>query len=963
MKKSPINIALERIEECHRSRSALTALDLSGLGLDTIPEEAFDLTWLETLDCNDNQISDLSGLRHLPQLRVLNCNLNQVSDLSALRHVPQLQTLECSSNPISDLSALRHVPQLQALYCWSNQISDLSALRHVPQLQTLDCSSNPISDLSALRHVPQLQALDCSSNQISDLSALRHVPQLQTLYCSSNQISDLSALRHVPQLQALNCLGNQISDLSALRQVPQLQTLYCLGNQISDLSALRHVPQLQTLDCSDNQISDLSALRHVPQLQTLDCNHNQINDLAPIYDLVMSGQLQTLCLYANPVAGIPPVILGNSVFDNCFESLRNYWLDLAEGASKQQQFKVQLIGNGRVGKTTLAYALKHKQPPNEAFEETHGIVLDEIQQTLDGEEQPITLQLWDFGGQEIYHATHRLFLSDDCLYLLVWAEATEEHPDEAQHPVSYWLELIHDLGKNSPIILVKNQIDRADQLPTRPPQLTADMPGVAQIRQEVKISAKKDQGMPALRGAIESILEELKPRICLELPNSWLQVQAQLKQLKQETLPFAHFEQLCVQAGVSDPAWFVKYLHNTGVLFYHRDAFQDQIILDQNWIITAVYRVFAPKGCRKSIQNQHGRFDGHFTSFIWPEADAVECQIYLNFMRNCGICYEPHYWENYLSGTSFAEREFIIPALLPQKSKIEAAWTHQADDWRLVIEYPFLHRSIIERLILRLGETYDSEAWRMGIFCETEFGKVLLNCQHTQPDGETSHAGQLQFQLRAQQAMSLVQVLRKLVKETSPHPRYQEFLQQGQQAELEKLPPLNEEDHAPHSRLNVIKPQKNIKLFISYSRVDHSHKLTLEKHLRLIQSDLLKQGIELDVWSDKRMLAGDPVNEQILPKLRHADMIVLLVSPDFLDPERYSCRVELPIALERHEKAGVPVIPVLVRHTENWYKNLGHLTVATQENTKALEDWPSKDKFWGSVQRGIHKQLESLGTT
>ncbi|PID49971.1 MAG: hypothetical protein CR991_03995 [Proteobacteria bacterium] len=916
MKKSPINIALERIEECHRSRSALTALDLSGLGLDTIPEEVFDLTWLEALDCNHNQISDLSGLRHLPQLRVLNCSGNQVSDLSALRHVPQLQTLDCLSN----------------------QISDLSVLRHVPQLQTLDCSSNPISDLSALRHVPQLQ----------------------TLYY--NHISDLSALRHMPLLQALHCNFNQINDLSALSHVPQLQTLNCGGNQINDLNALRHVPQLQTLGCSYNQISDLSALRHVPQLQTLDCNHNQINDLAPIYDLVISGQLQTLYLHANPIAGIPPIILGNN-YNNCSESLRNYWLDLVEGASKQQQFKVQLIGNGRVGKTTLAYALKHKQPPNEAFEETHGIVLDEIQQTLDGEEQPITLQLWDFGGQEIYHATHRLFLSDDCLYLLVWAEATEEHPDEAQHPVSYWLELIHDLGKNSPIILVKNQIDRADQLPTRPPQLTADMPGVAQIRQEVKISAKKDQGMPALRGAIESILEELKPRICLELPNSWLQVQAQLKQLKQETLPFAHFEQLCVQAGVSDPAWFVKYLHNTGVLFYHRDAFQDQIILDQNWIITAVYRVFDPKGCRKSIENQQGRFDGHFTSFIWPEAGAVERQIYLNFMRNCGICYEPHYRENYLSGTSFAEREFIIPALLPQKSKIEAAWTHQADDWRLVIEYPFLHRSIIERLILRLGETYDSEAWRMGIFCETEFGKVLLNCQHTQPDGETSHAGQLQFQLRAQQAMSLVQVLRKLVKETSPHPRYQEFLQQGQQAELEKLPPLNEEDHAPHSRLNVIKPQKNIKLFISYSRVDHTHKLTLEKHLRLIQSDLLKQGIELDVWSDKRMLAGDPVNEQILPKLRHADMIVLLVSPDFLDPERYSCRVELPIALERHEKADVPVIPVLVRHTENWYKNLGHLTVATQENTKALEDWPSKDKFWGSVQRGIHKQLESLGTT
>ncbi len=193
-------------------------------------------------------------------------------------------------------------------------------------------------------------------------------------------------------------------------------------------------------------------------------------------------------------------------YDDCLENLRNYWQDLAKGTERQQQLKVQLVGNGRVGKTTLAYALEHKRAPSEPFKSTHGIVIKEIQQALDGEDEPVTLQLWDFGGQEIYHATHRLFLSDDCLYLLLWAEETEEHPDETRHPVSYWLELIHDLGTNSPVILVKNQIDRSDSLPTRPPELTEDVPGVNQIRQEfVKISAMQYQGMHTLRGAIEAV--------------------------------------------------------------------------------------------------------------------------------------------------------------------------------------------------------------------------------------------------------------------------------------------------------------------------------------------------------------------------------------------------------------------------------------------------------------------------
>jgi internalin A len=261
---------------------------------------------------------------------------------------------------------------------------------------------------------------------------------------------------------------------------------------------------LQSLDCSNNQINNLT-LSNLPQLQALDCSDNQISHLKPIYNFVISEQLKNLQAYGNPVCDIPAGILGNGwVDDDCLENLKNYWQDLANGSERQQQLKVQLVGNGRVGKTTLAYALEHKYAPNEPFKSTHGIVIKELQQPLDGEDNPVTLQLWDFGGQEIYHATHRLFLSDNCLYLLLWAEETEDHLDETRHPVSYWLELIHDLAPNSQVIIVKNQIDRSDRLPTRPAELTEDMPGVKQIRQEVKISAMQYRGMPTLRGAIES---------------------------------------------------------------------------------------------------------------------------------------------------------------------------------------------------------------------------------------------------------------------------------------------------------------------------------------------------------------------------------------------------------------------------------------------------------------------------
>ena len=816
---TPLEIAQQRIDECRRTRS--TTLDLSELGLETIPEAVFELTWLEKLD-------------------VLGLGLGKI------REIPL---------------AIRQLTALTAFDCSGNQIRDLSPLSHLLNLQSLDCSSNPITDLA-------------------------------------------------PISQLLN---------------------------------------LQSLSCRNNQISDLSPISHLLNLQSLSCRNNQISDLSPIQNMVLSEQLETLYLYGNPICGMPAALLGSDEYETCEENLRNYWLDLAQGAEKQRQLKLQLVGNGRVGKTTLAYALEHKRAPHEPFASTHGIVIKEIQQTVEGEDAPVTLQLWDFGGQEIYHATHRLFLADDCLYLLLWAEATEEHPDETRHPVSYWLELIHDLAPNSPVILVKNQIDRADRLPERPLELHEDLPGVSQIHTAVKVSAMQYRGMPTLRGAIESVLEELRHRVCLELPSSWLAVQRALIPLReQKTIPFAHFQQLCIKAGVNHAEWFADYLHKTGVLFYRRGAFQDQIILDQNWAINAVYRVFDPKGYRSFIEQMRGRFKGEFTRIFWAEVQDTEREIYLAFMRNCGICYEPYY----LKSKPFAEREFIIPALLPPSSTAEAVWGTHPNDWQLDIEYPFLHRSIIERVILHLGETYNGEPWRTGIFCQTDAGQLLLTCVYA--DKQQSAQGCLRFRLRGEQLAPLVYALRKLIQEVSPHRRYREFLSKAG-ADREPLPELEDDDTHNTQRLeDTHSADKPINIFISYSKEDESYLKPLKTRL-----DNIKRSFSLNYWSDHHLQAGGKVHQDILRALETADIVLLIVSPDFIATD-YCFDIEVQKALQLYEQGKNTVIPIIIRETLDWVNyNIGQLT-ALPTKGKPLEDWQSADKFWTNVQQGIRERVAEL---
>ncbi len=614
---------------------------------------------------------------------------------------------------------------------------------------------------------------------------------------------------------------------------------------------------------------------------------------------------------------------------------------------------MQLVGNGRVGKTTLAYALENRRAPDEDFESTHGITLKNIPLTLDGETEPVTLQLWDFGGQEIYHATHRLFLSDDCLYLLLWAEETGEHPDETRHPVSYWLEAIHDLAPNSQIVLIKNQIDRSDRLPSMPGELKEDLPGYQQIFADLKISAKKYERFGILNGAFNDVIAKLKHKVCLALPTSWLQVKTALETLKekeqQKKLPFAHFKQLCIKAGINDPAWFADYLHKTGIVFYRQDAFKNQIILNQNWAITAVYKLFDPKEHRLRLEGMGGQFDGLITQVFWPDADETEREIYLDFIRNCGICYET----NRKHEIPFEKRKFVVPALLPENSDIASVWQSTDNDWQFDVEYAFLHRSIIDRIIIRIGETYNGTAWRNGIFCHTEDGKLLLECTYN--NREASNQGQLTFHLRSQQPEQLLYALRKLIRDVSPHRCYQEYLQRGADSECDALPEFEEKDNINSLLEEKDTVSKTVKLFISYAHEDESYRIELEKRLNAIK----RRFPQLDTWHDRHLLAGEQVHDKILQQLEAADIVVLLISSSFIVSD-YCFSHEMEVALKQYEDNKNIVIPVIIRATADWHEyQIGNHT-ALPTDGQPLARWDDADEFWADVETGIRMQVERL---
>ncbi|EHK4067815.1 leucine-rich repeat domain-containing protein [Listeria monocytogenes] len=152
--------------------------------------------------------------------------VNGVTNLSGIEHLINLTYLTGISNgQISDISALSGLTNLKYLSLSGNQISDISALSGLTNLKYLDLNSNQISDVSPLAGLTNLTTyLGLMRNQISDISALSGLINLRKLHLDRNQISDISPVSGMTRLLHLNADYNQISDISSLSSLGLLHS-------------------------------------------------------------------------------------------------------------------------------------------------------------------------------------------------------------------------------------------------------------------------------------------------------------------------------------------------------------------------------------------------------------------------------------------------------------------------------------------------------------------------------------------------------------------------------------------------------------------------------------------------------------------------------------------------------------------------------------------------------------------
>src|SRR5216683_602270 len=146
-----------------------------------------------------------------------------------------------------------------------------------------------------------------------------------------------------------------------------------------------------------------------------------------------------------------------------------------------------------------------------------------------------------------------------------------------------------------------------------------------------------------------------------------------------------------------------------------------------------------------------------------------------------------------------------------------------------------------------------------------------------------------------------------------------------------------------------------VKIFFCYAREDEPLLNKLKTHLRPLQ----REGL-IEIWYDRDISAGTEWETEIKQRLNAAQIVLLLVSPDFMDSD-YCYSIEMKKALERRARGEAEVIPIILRHVYWHGEPLGRLQALPKDGKPVTDpDWYNLDRAFYDVATGIRKVVEKL---
>lgn len=292
------NALLEQAVRCEldKPEGAITGQDLERVerlavvGLNLLGEDqnyrytAFGyIDNIPQLDEPCGNISDLSLLARMPNLRELYLCQQEITDLSPLEGLP-LRALYLCDNQIEDLTSLRKLGSLQTLYLGNNPVDDLTPLASLRRLEELNLDSyydGRVDSLAPLTGLPVTRlSLNNTSPRDGDWSPLETLGQAETLYLWNPPEAALPHLSGMDSLRHLSLGDFQGLDLTGL-DLPRLTSLGLMSHSNS-LEGIQRLESLEYLDLGGMDGVSLEPLTQLKHLSFISVNECRNIDYAPM---------------------------------------------------------------------------------------------------------------------------------------------------------------------------------------------------------------------------------------------------------------------------------------------------------------------------------------------------------------------------------------------------------------------------------------------------------------------------------------------------------------------------------------------------------------------------------------------------------------------------------------------------------------------------------------------------------
>lgn len=939
---------LEIISETDKNA---TKLDLSNLGLKTIPAEIVVFEKIEEINLSNNEISYISNINILTNIKKLNLSYNKISDISFIRKLTKLEILHISNNKISNIKELPE--SLLELDISHNQLKGNIKIENLKRLNI----SNNRGGLSKVN-------LNTNINNV----------EIEKLIISNNELINLNQFLRFPKLKVLKASGNLIqnADISIIK-ADQLDVLDLSYNKIADIKFKENF-SIKTLYLENNNINNIDFLDNLLISKQLGLSSNQIKDIEKFEAFLKRNPDLNIYLQDNPIDAIK---IDQDYNVSCTELLKEYFIRIITPVQTEQKHFLQLLvlGNGEAGKTSLIRTLieTHKRNGNNIDNEiilpnesTHGNI--HYYWNIEIEGKKYTILIKDFGGQEYYHHFHPMFYDQKGLYFIVDSLFKEDdqfklvngnhNPQYWINNIEYFLNLFHqsqiskeELENN--IWLFRTKIDKRE----------IDLPRIC--NKEFKICCKIDdsnQDKYSIKKfeAYQNIAYyEFINKIAQISSTSYLEISLKIYDLllnKSNNIDIDNFMFIIRTIFLEDIILKLDNNININEIASNRHT----ILMDLKSLGIILYFPGVEK-----ISDYFILFPQKFSEYIFKtKLDKSLIDIGLtSFIEDTEIDFLKHFEIVFQDGQT---QKYIIPEYLPNQNEAQDLINLASDGfkYKLCVKFnDFLPQGLISKLMCYFGTNpHKKWYWRNGIFFTHKLSgrdfqalivkvdniieinsneelaleylfEVLLLAYYNYDlsivdnnDDENSdvyrqyndfsnklknHCINISLKINENTEYDSLEFFKKTIKNIEKE--FHEFHNLKAYQKIKEYAPYISKFIDIDDNIIRFNPQK---VFISYSHKDIEIAKNLKSHLKLIEnSNWIK------TWFDLNIEVGTKWDEKIEKELAEADIIILLLSSDFFD-SKYIWNKELPIIEKKIVEGSAKVIPVLCRHCITSIKDL-----------------------------------------